>query len=117
MPAGKTRSLHSLDDVIRACDNCYRTYGFVNYAQVGRALGLTRQAIQLRIKTAHQRGQISDATLERFRQSSSAPTVTMEIQVSPETRDYLRDLAERLGLRISTIVEGAITKYRHTLRE
>lgn len=118
MPAAsRQRSSYTLEQVLQACEDFLRTYGFVNYAEIGRRLGISRQAVQLRLKTAHDKGQIDDYTFQRLRPSLRNDNVEMCIKVAPETRAFLNGMAERLDLRVSTIVEAAITKYRHSLPE
>jgi hypothetical protein len=44
------------------CERLFEQNGYVKWADVGKALGVSRQAIQLRLRAAQRRGELDDAT-------------------------------------------------------
>lgn len=117
MSLSTQRSRYSLEEIIAAVEAFNDTYGFVNYAEIGRRLGLSRQAIQLRIKAARTAGLIDDLTHTRLRPPVRTDRVSIDVRIAPEARDFAWGLAERLEVHPATVVEAAILNYKQSLRD
>lgn len=128
MPA--SRSQVSLETIADLCDQLYARDGFVKWVDVGRALGVSRQAIQLRLKAAVERGDLTPERVEQWQSMTSriaasrerakaakdrsheADKLQIKIRLTPENVAWLR---RECVLRKSTsadVVNGLITKAR-----
>lgn len=90
------------------CEKLYALNGFVKWADVGKALDVSRQAIQLRLRAAQRRGDLDDATYERWSSMTARAASVREnqakareahrvqqrqeirIRLSPENVEWLR---------------------------
>lgn len=112
------RSKYTLDDILQACHDFNSTFGFVNYAEIGRRLGLSRQAVHLRLKDAKAKGLLDEYTHGRFlRPGTRSDRVDLHLKVAPETRDFLNSLSDQLDVRIATLVDSAVALYRERIRD
>ena len=55
-----------LPEIIATCEKLYARDGFVKWSDVAAVHGLSRQAIQLRLKGATARGELAPGTMERW---------------------------------------------------
>ena len=60
------------------CEKLYQLNGFVKWADVGQALGVSRQAVQLRLRAAVARGDLPESEMERWASVSSRRAVARE---------------------------------------
>lgn len=118
--------LVSDDRFLACCEDFYKRDGFVKWADVARALGITRQAAQIRINKLRETGNLDDATFERYRSMSSrrAASRTNEelrrqaqkcqrtIALTPENEAWIRKECELRKVLTSDIVNGLINKAR-----
>ena len=121
-PQPKVRLEHHLS----ICERFYEKNGFVKWADVAEALGISRQGVQLRLKTAVERGEISQELVERFQSMTSRAAVSRENRENKQDRERLRlsvlFTAENLqwlqeeavvrGVRTNDIVNGLVNRAR-----
>jgi hypothetical protein len=109
------------------CEKLYQLNGFVKWADVGKALGVSRQAVQLRLRAAVARGELSESEMERWASISSRRATAREnrarsrahsaelerndvkIRLSPENAEWLRQ--ERVFRKATSadIINGLLT--------
>jgi hypothetical protein len=124
------RSTVSLPDLLAVCERFYARDGFVKWQDVGDALGISRQAVQLRLKAAVAKGDLTPESVERFQSISSRRSaareraragreaaaaqarLTISAQLLPENVQWLRTEAALRRLTVADIVNGLITKAR-----
>lgn len=112
------------------CEKLYQLNGFVKWSDVGKALGVSRQAIQLRLRAAQRRGELDDATYDRWASMTARAAAAREnraksreantarkrqhlnVLLSPENAEWLR--AESVFRKATTadIINGLINKER-----
>lgn len=110
------------------CERLYRLNGFVKWADVGKALGVSRQAIQLRLRAAQAKGTLDDATYDRWssmtaraaavRESkaasrdreSAARRLEVKVRLSPENVEWLRTECVCRKVTSADIINGLINK-------
>jgi predicted DNA-binding protein YlxM (UPF0122 family) len=126
--AHSLRSQVTLDELTELCERFYERDGFVKWAEVADAFGITRQAVQARLKQAVTRGRLSAETVERWQSMSARAAHTrhkeaerkfnrslvVEIQLSPENSKWLRTECAVRSLRSSDIINGLINKARNS---
>lgn len=113
------------------CEKLYQLNGFVKWADVGKALGVSRQAVQLRLRAAQRRGDLSEADYERWASMTARAAVAREnaakgreldkerkrlevkVRLSPENVEWLR--AECVFRRATSadIINGLINKEKN----
>lgn len=112
------------------CEKLYTQHGYVKWADVGRALDVSRQAIQLRLRAAQSRGDLDDATYERWSSMTARAAATRErekaqrertkakrrlevrVALSPENAEWLRLECVLRQATSADIVNGLINKAR-----
>lgn len=112
------------------CEKLYQLNGFVKWADVGKALGVSRQAVQLRLKAAIRRGELTEADYERWASMSARAAVAREnraksrvtdterkrqnlsCRLSPENADWLRTECVFRKATSADIINGLINKER-----
>ncbi len=67
-----------LEAIIELCDKLHARDGFVKWADVGKALGVSRQAIQLRLRAAVERGELSPERVEAWQSMTSRAAASRE---------------------------------------
>lgn len=112
------------------CERLYQLNGFVKWADVGKALGVSRQAVQLRLRAAVDRGDLPESEMERWASISSRRATAREnrarsrahsaelerndvkIRLSPENAEWLRQ--ERVFRKATSadIINGLLTVAR-----
>ena len=116
----------TLEHLLSICERFYEKNGFVKWADVAEALGISRQGVQLRLKTAVERGEISQELVERFQSMTSRAAVSRENRENRQDRERLRlsvlFTAENLqwlqeeavvrGVRTNDIVNGLVNRAR-----
>lgn len=126
MPA---RSTIPLERVTEVCERFYARDGFVKWADVGAALGVSRQAIQLRLTSAVQKGLLPAADLQRWQSMASRAATTRErreaarrernrhvlrIQLTEDNHAWLLEEARFRGITTADLVNGLLTRERST---
>lgn len=124
------RSAIPLTAIFETCEKLYARDGFVKWADVGKVHGLSRQAIQLRLKAALQRGELDQATHERWMSMSARAATSRErrrlsreadaerqrarvqLVLTPENEQWLRRECIFRKMRSIDIINGLITKAR-----
>lgn len=130
MPTGSTRSSISLERLIEVCERFYARDGFVKWTDVGAALGVSRQAVQLRLKAATERGDIAPETVEswqsmtsraatarereaeRYKAKKARERLILRIQLTEENMAWLRETAVFRGSTSADIINGLINRER-----
>lgn len=112
------------------CEKLYQLNGFVKWADVGKALGVSRQAVQLRLRAAIRRGDLTEADYERWASMSARAAVAREnraksratdrerqklevrFRLSPENAEWLRTECVFRKATSADIINGLINKAR-----
>lgn len=126
MPAIQ-RSSFSLEKLTEICERFYERDGFVKWADVGKALGVSRQAVQLRLRAAVEKGQLTPETVERWQSMTSRAAASREraraydenrraerklqinVSLTPENASWLRQECAIRKATHTDIVNGLIT--------
>lgn len=116
------------------CERLYKLNGFVKWADVGRALGVSRQAIQLRLRAAQARGDLDDATYDRWSSMTARAAASREsraksrerdrerhrdairLRLSPENAAWLRAECVLRKVTSADLINGMITREREAAR-
>lgn len=121
------RSQVSLDRLLSVCDLIYARDGFVTWTEVGKTLGISRQAVQLRLRAAIEKGDISPEVMEKYQSMASRTAAARErkekresdenkyrryIRFMPENLEWLQAQSEERSATIPDIINGLITKAR-----
>lgn len=115
----------SLERILEVAERFYARDGFCRWSDVGKAVGVSRQAIQLRLKAAVEKGQLAPETVERLQSMSSRAAATRErrtekkadkhrlrIQLTPENHTWLLEEAAFRRATTADIVNGLLTRAR-----
>ena len=108
-------SKFTIEQLLTECESTLSTLGFCSYAEVSRKLGVSRQAIQKRLQTAAQRGDISPETVERYRYMGTTLTKRFNTSLTPENHEFIRALADQLEVPPAYILHAAVSRYRQSL--
>lgn len=121
------RSAISLDRLCEVCERFYARDGFVKWSDVGAALGVSRQAVQLRLKAAVEKGDLPPETVERWQSMSSRRATSRErretlkaeddrlrrsIRFSPENLAWLQEESSFRKMPIPDIINGLVNVAR-----
>lgn len=124
-----------LERIVEVCERFYARDGFVKWTDVGEALGVTRQSIQLRLKAATERGELTPETIERWQSMSSRAATAREreaerykakkarerlllrVQLTEENMAWLRETAVFRGSTSADIINGLLTRERQLKQE
>lgn len=109
------RSLFSLEDLVRECEDTLFTLGFISHKTVAERLGVTRQAIQHRLRRAHERGELTDEQFQRYSATSVSDPVSRDYQLSSQAVDFIQTVVDTHRVRHSTVVEAALAFYKASL--
>lgn len=116
----------SLDEVCETCQRLYERDGYVKWADVGTEHGITRQAVQARLKRAVATGRLDPAQLERWQSMSSRAAASrkreeerelnrklrLDVQLTVENLGWLRTECERRQSSSADVINGLINKAR-----
>ncbi len=123
MPA----SAVSLQQLFITCEALYQRDGFVRWADVAKTHGVTRQAVQLRLRRAMEQGELEETTFKRWQSMSTRRTETakrsdakeklrksliMSFSLTPENHAWLKDQCTERGCTRADILNGLINKAR-----
>ena len=123
MPA----SAISLQQLFVTCEALYQRDGFVRWADVAKTHGVSRQAVQLRLKAAVGKGELEETTFKRWQSMSTRRTETakragikdkdrkereIRFTLSPENHTWLKDQCTERGCTRADILNGLINKAR-----
>lgn len=124
---GRGRPLFHFQDMIDLCERFYERDGFVKWTAVAQALGVSRQAVQRRLITAVERGDIPQSTVDRYQSVASRAATSRErerqrketyklhtfpITLTEENAAWVRKEAAYQGVRKTEFINGLITKAR-----
>lgn len=116
-----------LQQILLTCEALYQKDGFVRWVDVAKSYGLSRQAIQLRLRRAIEAGHLDQSTYDRWESMSSRRTTTakrrkerkqeesrlsIKCALTPDNHTWLQAECERRGCTRSDIVNGIITRAR-----
>ena len=125
-----SRSAIPLSEIVATCERFFTRDGFVKWSDVAAVHGLSRQAIQLRLKAATERGDLEPGTVERWMSMSARAAATREsekrqlerkaererrmirTELTPENVAWLRAECVYRKLRTNDIINGLINKAR-----
>ena len=117
----------TLQQLFVTCEALYQRDGFVRWADVGKTHGITRQAVQLRLRRALETGELDDATFQRWQSMSTRRTETakraqdrdkerkkldIRISVTPENKAWLEAKRTERGVTNTDIINGLLNKAR-----
>ena len=116
----------TLEHLLALCERFYEKNGFVKWSEVAEVVGLSRQAIQLRLKSAVERGLISQEQVDRYRSMSSRTADARErkeasralrnqriaVLFTDENLQWLREESVIRGVRIPDIINGLVNRAR-----
>ena len=105
---------------------CYSVDGFVKWAEVAKAFGLSRQAISARLSQAVKNGKISEEDYERWRSMSSRITqsrykeeirrenakLNISVTLTPDNKKWLSTESVVTQSSTSDLINGLINKAR-----
>lgn len=132
MPTGSVRSAFTLERLTEVCERFYSRDGFVKWSDVGAALGVSRQAVQLRLRAAVEKGDLPPETVERWQSMSSRRATTRErreqqekerarlsrhITFSPENLQWLQEESAFRKVTVPDIINGLINTARERAKE
>ena len=124
----------TFDEIRETCEAFYARDGFVCWADVAKVHGVSRQAIQLRLKKELQRGELDQATFDRWASMTVRAATQREITttklgqkrekekqiirclLTPENVKWLRMECIRRNVRSNDIINGLINKAREEAR-
>jgi hypothetical protein len=124
------RSSFTLAKLIEVCECFYAQDGFVKWTDVGAALGVSRQAVQLRLRAAVEKGDLPPETVERWQSMSSRAATsrereserraaenerrrrTVQTLLSPENHAWLREVTTIRRVTTADYINGLITRER-----
>lgn len=116
-----------LQQLFVTCEALYQRDGFVRWADVGKTHGISRQAVQLRLRRALETGELDDATFQRWQSMSTRRTETakraqdrdkerkkldIRISVTPENKAWLETQRTERGVTNTDIINGLLNKAR-----
>lgn len=118
----------TFDEVARACESFYQRDGFVSWSAVAEIFGVSRQAIQARVKSAVTNGTLDQATYDRWLSVSSRRALTrqreadkraarklnIDITLTPANLTWLRTEAALRKVTASDIINGLLNKARES---
>lgn len=117
----------TLQQLFITCEALYQRDGFVRWADVGKTHGITRQAVQLRLRRAVETGELDTTTFQRWQSMSTRRTETakrandrerarrkldIRISVTPENKAWLEAQRTERGITGSDIINGLLNKAR-----
>ena len=116
----------TLEHLLALCERFYEKNGFVKWSEVAEVVGLSRQAIQQRLKGAVERGLITQEQVDRYRSMSSRTAAARENKEATRIRDnqriyvlftdenlqWLREESVIRGVRIPDIINGLVNRAR-----
>lgn len=127
---GRPRSRVPLDQITALCDELHARDGFVKWSDVGRAFDLSRQAIQLRLKAAVEKGDLTPERVEHWQSMASraaasrerhkaardrsheAEKLQIKARLTPENLAWLRRECVLRKATTADVVNGLINKAR-----
>lgn len=112
--------------MLKYCADFYKRDGFVKWSDVARALGISRQAVHLRVKQAVATGDLDEATYELYQSMSSRRAAARtneelrrdqakrrpQILFTPDNYAWLRAESELRRVSISDLVNGLVNRAR-----
>jgi len=128
MPAIQ-RSSFSLEKLTEICERFYERDGFVKWADVGKALGVSRQAVQLRLRAAVEKGHLTPETVERWQSMTSRAAAARErearrleennagrlrIKLTPENHAWLLEQCAFRRVTSADLINGILTRERES---
>jgi predicted ArsR family transcriptional regulator len=105
----------------------YARDGFVTWTEVGSTLGISRQAVQLRLRAAVEKGDLTPEAVEKYQSMASRTAAARErkekresdenkyrryIRFMPENLEWLQAQSDERKVTIPDIINGLITKAR-----
>jgi hypothetical protein len=117
-----------LEEISEVCERFYQRDGFVKWSDVASVFGISRQAVQNRLRTAVEKGDLPADTVARWQSVSSRlaasrerreqaredAKLTIQVTLTSENLKWLRTECGVRGLRSSDVVNGLINKQRQS---
>lgn len=117
----------SLQQLFVTCEALYQRDGFVRWIDVANTHGISRQAVQLRFKAAIERGELDQATYDRWQSMSARRTITakraeekekernmreVRINLTQENAEWIKAQCTERGCTRADIINGLLNKAR-----
>ena len=120
------RTLVTTAQLLESCADFYKRDGFVKWADVARALGVSREAVRQRIQKAVATGELDQDTFELYQSMSARRAASRyneelrrdldkrrpQVSLTPENYAWLRAQTELRRLTASDIINGLINRAR-----
>ena len=115
-----------LQQIVNTCEEIYNRDGYVRWAEVAAILGISRQAVQSRLKDAQTRGDLSPESVVRWQSMASRAhlyrnrrdlqelhrRLRLDIQLSSANYEWLDAECAASGTSRSDFVNGVLNKAR-----
>lgn len=116
-----------LQQLFVTCEALYQRDGFVQWIDVAKTHGISRQAVQLRFKAALERGELDQATYDRWQSMSARRAITAQragakdrernkcevrFHLTPENQEWISAQCSERGCTRADIINGLINKAR-----
>lgn len=123
------------EQMFALCEKLYARDGFVKWSDVGAALGVSRQAIQLRLRALQRRGELTEEQYNRWASMTARAAVSREnrakgrlrqaelerrdvkIRLSPENAEWFRAECVLRKCTSADLINGLITREREKASE
>lgn len=120
--------IFSTEHLLKCCADFYERDGFVKWADVARALGVSRQGVMHRLQKLLSEGALDPETYDKWQSMSARRAVarqnradqraqqrrTLQILITPENDAWLRHQKELRRLTNADIINGLITRARES---
>jgi hypothetical protein len=122
------RSQVPLERLLAVCDLIYTRDGFVTWSEVGKILHISRQAVQLRLRAAVDKGDVPPELVTKYQSMAARAATNRErkeqreysdnkhrryMRFTPENLEWLQQQATQRSATITDIVNGLVVKARN----
>lgn len=98
--------------LIQACESYYHEHGYVKWSDIAAQLGVSRQAVAQRLKTACKNGEISSYTYKQWRPQGSTKSKTIKPLLTPPNYQWVEEETMRLNIDVSELINYLISEKR-----
>lgn len=121
------QSATTLQQILVTCEALYQKDGFVRWVDVAKTHGVSRQAIQIRLRRAIENGDLDQATYDRWESMASRRTAaakrasavkkdvglrTLRCVLTPENYEWLEATCTERGIVRGDVINGLLNKAR-----
>ena len=116
----------ALRTLVRTCEEIYDRDGYVRWAEVAEVHGISRQAVQARLKSAIERGELSAECHDRWQSMASRAQHSrgcrdqqelnrmrrLDIQLSPANYEWLEEQCAAYGAGRAEVMNSLLNQLR-----